>query len=137
MNILLVEDSEGDVILIRKAMEKAGLCNELTVVDDGEKALQYLRDQAACENASLPDLVLLDINLPRINGKEVLEQIRMHERLKEIPVVILTTSDNEQDRLEAYQKKANSYITKPANFDNFLTVVRTIESFGASRYEKP
>jgi CheY-like chemotaxis protein len=129
VKILLVEDNEGDIVLTLEALKEAKINNVIQVVKDGEEALQYLRKQERFSNMETPDLILLDINLPKLNGKEVLAEIKKDEDLMIIPVVILTTSDSEKDILESYQYHANCYITKPVDFQKFMDVVRTIKDF--------
>jgi chemotaxis family two-component system response regulator Rcp1 len=130
IEILLVEDSPGDVRLTREALRDAKVSNNLHVVRDGVEALAFLRRQgdqfAECPR---PDLILLDLNLPRKSGHEVLEEIKADGALRRIPVVILTTSQAEQDVLRTYDLHANCYITKPVDLDQFIAVVRSIEDF--------
>lgn len=125
IEILLVEDSPLDVRLTREALKEARVTNELHVAENGEDALAYLRDP----NTALPDLVLLDLNLPGISGRDVLEQIKSDEALAHLPVVILTTSRSEQDILAAYKQHTNCYIIKPLDLDQFVEVVRQIRTF--------
>jgi CheY-like chemotaxis protein len=129
IEVLLVEDNPGDVRLTREALKEGRMWSNLHVVEDGEVALAFVRQQGAYTNAPRPDLILLDLNLPKINGREVLSNIKADENLKRIPVVILTTSQSEEDILKAYNLNANCYITKPVDFDQFLKVVRAIEEF--------
>ena len=129
VEILLVEDNPGDVRLTMEALKEAKVINNLTVLKDGEEALTYLRRQGPYVQAKRPHLILLDLNLPRKDGREVLAQIKADEALKRIPVVVLTTSQDEQDVLRSYNLHANCYITKPVDLDQFITVVRTIEDF--------
>jgi chemotaxis family two-component system response regulator Rcp1 len=132
IEILLVEDNPGDVQLAREALEDSKLHNRLHAVDDGEKAIAFLRHQDEYAEAPRPDLILLDLNLPRKDGREVLAEIKTDEDLKRIPVVILTTSNAEEDVLKSYNLHANCYITKPLNLDQFLHVVRSIQDFWLS-----
>ena len=127
--ILLVEDNPGDARLTVEALRDAKVLNRLTVVRDGEEAMAYLHRQGRHSNAVRPDLVLLDLNLPKKDGREVLAEMKADEGLRRIPVVILTTSSAEQDILRSYDLHANSYITKPVALDEFMKVVRTIEDF--------
>jgi two-component system, chemotaxis family, response regulator Rcp1 len=127
--ILLVEDNPGDVDLVREAVEHNKVCNELHVVTDGVEALAFLRRQGEFADAPRPDLILLDLNLPRKDGREVLAEIKADEQLKRIPVVVLTTSKQEEDILKAYNLNANCYVTKPLDLDQFLHVVKSIDSF--------
>lgn len=129
IEILLVEDNPGDVRLTREALKDARVANTLHVVEDGVAALDYLRRQGQYSDAPRPHLVLLDLNLPKKNGREVLAEIKSDEHLKRIPVVILTTSQAEEDVLRAYNLHANCYITKPVDFTQFTKVVKTIEDF--------
>ena len=129
IEILLVEDSRGDVRLTQEAHKEAKVANNLSVVDDGEKALRFVRKEGEYAEAPRPDLILLDLNLPRKDGREVLEEIKSDPELRAIPVVILTTSRAEEDVLRAYNLYANCYITKPIDFGQFMEVVRTIEQF--------
>ena len=132
VEILLVEDNPGDIDLAREALEGSKVINTLHVVDDGEKAMQFLRRQAPYENAVIPDVILLDLNLPKKSGREVLEEIKNDPGLRSIPVVILTTSRSEEDVLRSYDLHANCYITKPIDLDQFIGVVRSIEDFWLS-----
>jgi len=129
VEILLVEDNPGDVRLTIEALKDAKVRNRITVAGDGEAALACLRRQGQYADAPRPDLILLDLNLPRIDGREVLRQIKADECLRSIPVVILTTSQAEQDIVKTYDLHANCYITKPVDLDRFIEVVRAIESF--------
>ena len=127
--ILLVEDNPGDVRLTIEALRDSKVQNQLNVVRDGVEALSFLRREGAFVNAVRPDLILLDLNLPRKDGREVLAEIKADARLRTIPVVILTTSQDERDVLRAYDLHANCYITKPVDLEQFMTVVRSIEDF--------
>ena len=127
--ILLVEDNEGDIVLTVEALREAKIHNKVMVVRDGEEALSYLYREGKYADAEMPDIIFLDINLPRIDGKEVLTKIKNDDRLKFIPVVILTTSDSENDIMESYSNHANCYITKPVDFNKFLQVVNMIKDF--------
>jgi CheY-like chemotaxis protein len=129
IEILLVEDSAGDIRLTREALRDAKVQNKLHVVSDGMQATYFLRQQGMYANAPRPDLILLDLNLPKKSGREVLEEIKLDPSLKSIPVVVLTTSAAEEDILRSYQLHANCYITKPVDLDQFLKVVRDIDSF--------
>ena len=137
IQILLVEDNEGDIVLTLEAFEDAYLKNSVAVVRDGEEAIQYLTKQGDYQNALVPDIILLDINLPKIDGKEVLSYIKKHDKLKCIPVVMLTTSSSEKDILESYDGYANCYITKPMDFTKFIDVIRSIESFWMTLVQLP
>lgn len=129
VEILLVEDNPGDVRLTREALKDAKVVNSLHVVEDGVTALDFLYKHPPYAEAPYPDLILLDLNLPRKDGREVLAEIKSNDTLKNIPVVILTTSHAEEDILRAYNLHANCYITKPVDFAQFATVVRSIENF--------
>jgi len=129
IDILMVEDDPGDVRLTREALKGSKLLHSLNVVEDGVAALDYLRRIAPYQDAVRPDLVLLDLNLPRKDGREVLAAMKQDPALRAIPVVILTTSQAEEDVLRAYNLNANCYVTKPVDFDQFMRIVRTIEEF--------
>jgi two-component system response regulator len=129
IEILLVEDSAADVLLTREALADAKVMNRLHTVDNGVDALAFLRRAPGFEKAPRPDLVLLDLNLPRKDGREVLAEVKASDGLKTIPIVVLTTSKAEEDIARAYGLHANCYITKPVNFSRFTEVVRSIESF--------
>ncbi len=129
VEILLVEDSPSDAQLTTEALKEAKVHNHLSHVEDGVEALEFLRRQGKWTKAPRPDLIMLDLNLPRKDGRQVLAEIKDDENLKTIPVVVLTTSRAEQDVLRSYQLHANCYITKPVDFEQFLQVVRSIESF--------
>ena len=132
INILLVEDNPGDADLAREALSGSKMHNRLQVVDDGEKALAYLRREGSYQDAPRPDLILLDLNLPKKDGRQVLAEIKSDPGLMRIPVVILTTSRAEEDVLKSYNLHANCYITKPIDLGQFLRVVRSIEDFWLS-----
>lgn len=129
VEILLVEDNPGDVRLTKEALKEAKVINHLTVLKDGVEALAFLRGEGQYANAPRPHLILLDLNLPKKDGREVLAEIKDDEKLKRIPVVVLTTSQNEQDVLKTYSLHANCYITKPVDLNQFITVVKSIEDF--------
>ena len=129
VQILLVEDNPGDVRLTVEALKEAKVLNKLTVVKDGIEALSLLRRQGPYDKTTRPDLILLDLNLPKKDGREVLAEIKADDNLKRIPVVILTTSQDEQDVLKTYNLYANCYITKPVDLEQFITVVKSIEDF--------
>jgi len=129
IDVLLVEDNPGDVRLTREALKESKLWTNLHVVEDGEAALFFMRQEGAYADAPRPDFILLDLNLPKRDGREVLSIIKADENLKQIPVVILTTSDSEEDILKSYNLNANCYITKPVDFEKFITVVKAIEEF--------
>jgi CheY-like chemotaxis protein len=129
IEILLVEDSPADVLITREAFMDAKLLNTLHVVEDGIQALEFLRRQGAYAAVPRPDLILLDLNLPRKNGREVLAEIKADPELKSIPVIILTTSSADEDILNAYDLHANCYVIKPVGFENFLKAVQSIQDF--------
>jgi CheY-like chemotaxis protein len=129
VDVLLVEDDPGDVVLIREAFEFNKVHNALHTVSDGVEALDFLYRRNAHAGAPRPDLVLLDLNLPRKDGREVLEEIKADADLRTIPVVVLTTSEAEEDILRSYDLHANAYVTKPVDFDRFIEVVRLIDDF--------
>jgi CheY-like chemotaxis protein len=129
VDVLLVEDNPGDVRLTREALKEARIAVNLSVANDGLEAMKMLRQEAPYANQPLPDLVLLDLNMPRMDGREVLRQIKTDENLKRIPVVILTTSAAEKDILQAYGLHANCYITKPVELDQFMEIIKSIEGF--------
>lgn len=129
IEILLVEDSPGDIRLTQEALNDSKFDSNLHVVNDGERALHYLRKESGYEHAIRPDIILLDLNLPRKDGREVLAEVKEDRDLKRIPIVVLTTSDDEQDVLTSYDLHANCYITKPVDLENFDNIVKTIEDF--------
>jgi CheY-like chemotaxis protein len=129
IEILLVEDNPGDIQLTRIALEDNKMSVNLNVVEDGVEALTFLKKEGQYINAPHPDLVLLDLNLPRKDGREVLAEMKADPILKRVPVVILTTSQAEEDVLKAYNLSANCYINKPVDFDRFVKIVRSIENF--------
>lgn len=129
VEILLVEDNPGDVRLTQEALKSDRPWNTLRVVRDGVEAMEYLRREGEFSGAVRPDLILLDLNLPRKDGREVLAEIKTDEDLKAIPVVVLTTSQLEEDILKAYMSHANCYVAKPVDLHNFLSVVTAIEHF--------
>lgn len=137
IEILLVEDSPGDVRLTREALRDAKVRNNLHVALDGMEATSFLRREERHANAPRPDLILLDLNLPKKGGRTVLEEIKQDPGLKSIPVVILTTSAAEEDILRSYELHANCYITKPVDLDQFLKVVRTIDNFWLALVKLP
>lgn len=129
LDVLLVEDDPGDVMLIEEAFEATQAGNVLNTVGDGLEAMDYLHQRGRYVDATRPDLVLLDLNLPRMNGREVLTQIKASEALRAIPVVVLTTSANEDDVAGSYALHANAYVTKPVDFTRFTEIVRRIDEF--------
>jgi CheY-like chemotaxis protein len=137
IEVLLVDDDPGDVVLTTEAFEHNKVNNRLSVVADGVEALQFLRRQAPYEDAHTPDLILLDLNLPRKDGRQVLAEIKADATLRRIPVVVLTTSKAEEDILRSYDLHANAYVTKPVDFERFLEVVRQIDEFFVSVVKLP
>ncbi len=129
IDILLVEDNPGDVRLTMEALKEAKLLNTIHHVSDGVEALAYLRQEGKYANAPRPDLVLLDLNLPKKDGREVLAEVKNDSKLRRIPIVILTTSRAEQDILKAYNLHANCYISKPVDLDQFIKVAKSIDDF--------
>jgi CheY-like chemotaxis protein len=129
VEVLLVEDNPGDVRLTLEGFKDGKISNHLSVVSDGVKAMAFLRREEPYANAPRPDLILLDLNLPKKDGREVLAEIKFEEDLKQIPVVVLTTSNAEKDILGTYDLRANCYITKPVDLEEFITVVKFIEDF--------
>jgi chemotaxis family two-component system response regulator Rcp1 len=129
VEILLVEDNPGDVRLALEALKECKMRNNIAVVKDGAAALEYLHREGSQAGASRPDLILLDLNLPRVDGREVLSQIKSDPDLRRIPVVILTTSKSEEDIIRTYDLHANCYISKPVDMDQFVNVVKKIEDF--------
>lgn len=129
--ILLVEDNEGDARLAKEALKDGKINNDLHHVSDGVEAMEYLTHQGQYnqENAPKPDIILLDLNMPRMDGREVLEEISKHPDLVRIPVIVLTTSENELDIVKSYKLNANCYISKPVDFDQFVNVIQTVEHF--------
>ena len=132
IQILLVEDSPSDAKLTISALKLAKVANELHHVDDGVEAMEFLKRRGKYEKSPRPDLILLDLNLPRKDGREVLEEMKENADFSSIPVIVLTTSSAEQDILRSYQLHCNCYVTKPVNFDRFLECVRSIEHFWLS-----
>lgn len=136
INVLLVEDDPGDVLMTREAFEE-NLQNRLDVVTDGSAALEYLRHQGPYADAPRPDLILLDLNLPRRDGREVLQEIKADPALRHIPVIVLTTSKAEEDVLRSYQLHANAYVTKPVDFEGFIEAIKQIDHFFISVVQLP
>jgi len=130
--ILLVEDNPGDVRLVQEALRESKIVNQLHAVSDGKEALAFLRKQGRYANATRPDLILLDLNLPRMDGREVLSEIKADLELLRIPVVIVTSSKAEEDIVKSYNQHANCYITKPMDLEKFVEVVKAIQNFWIS-----
>ena len=137
IEVLLVEDDPGDVLMTREAFEEHKVRNNLSVVSDGVDALAFVRREGEFVNAPRPDLILLDLNLPRRDGREVLQEITADPELRDIPVVVLTTSAAESDVLSSYRLHANAYVTKPVDFDRFISVVKQIDDFFISLVKLP
>ena len=137
IEILLVEDNPGDVRLTREIFKAARIRNLIHTVEDGVEAMEYLRNQGKYADAAKPDLILLDLNLPRKDGREVLAEIKSDDELKRIPIVVLTISKAEEDILKTYSLHANCYITKPVDLDQFIKVVASIEDFWLSVVKLP
>jgi CheY-like chemotaxis protein len=137
IEVLLVEDDPGDVLMTQEAFEEHKVRNKLNVVSDGEEALAYLRREGPYGEAPRPDLILLDLNLPKVDGREVLAKIKDDADLRRIPVVVLTTSQADEDILRSYSLHANAYVTKPVDFERFIAVVRQIDEFFVSVVKLP
>lgn len=137
IQVLLVEDNPGDVRLTKEALKEGKLLNQLTVVGDGVEALSFLRKEGKYADALQPELILLDLNLPKKDGREVLAEIKADPNLRRIPVVVLTTSSAEEDILKIYDLHANCYITKPVDLEQFMGVVKSIEDFWVSVVKLP
>jgi CheY-like chemotaxis protein len=136
VNVLLIEDDPGDVLMTREAFDEY-LHNHLDVVTDGAEALAYLRREEPYADAPRPDLVLLDLNLPRRDGREVLQEVKGDPELQHIPVIVLTTSQAEEDVLRSYQLHANAYVTKPVDFESFIEAIKQIDHFFVSVVQLP
>ena len=137
IDVLLVEDDPGDVLMTREAFEEHKLRNTLHVVNDGVEAVSFLRREGEFADVPRPGLILLDLNLPRKDGREVLAEIKADESLRSIPVVVLTTSEAEEDVLRSYDLHANAYVTKPVDFERFIAVIRQIDEFFVSVVKLP
>lgn len=137
INVLLVEDNPGDVRLTQEALNEGKIPNKLYVVNDGKEALDFLFLRKKYRNAICPDLLLLDLNLPKMDGREVLKKIKEHPRLKDIPVVVLSTSSAEKDILQNYDSRTNCYITKPVDLEQFLMFIKTLKKFWLSITNQP
>jgi two-component system, chemotaxis family, response regulator Rcp1 len=137
LHVLLVEDSPGDVRLMQETIREAGTSVQLHVAIDGVEAMAFLRREGAHTHAQRPDLILLDLNLPKMDGREVLTRIKTADSLRMIPTVILTTSDSEVDILKSYQLQANCYLCKPVQFDAFENLVRSINDFWLTKAKLP
>ena len=137
IEVLLVEDDPGDVLMTQEAFAEHKVRNRLAVVSDGEEAIAYLRREGRFADAVRPDLVLLDLNLPRRDGRQVLEEIKSDEQLRQIPVVVLTTSQAEEDILRSYELHANAYVIKPFDADRFADAIRHIDDFFLTLVKRP
>jgi CheY-like chemotaxis protein len=137
VDVLLVEDDEGDILMTREAFEFHKIRNPLHVVSDGERALQFVRQAGPFIDAPRPGLILLDINLPRLSGLEVLAELKADPELALIPVVMLTTSQAEEDVLRSYRLHANAYVSKPVDFENFIAAIRQIDDFFLTLVQLP
>ena len=137
LKLLLVEDSPEDILLTEETLKDAAVETDLQVVNDGEEALAYLRREGSHSGASTPDLVLLDLNLPRKDGREVLAEVKADPELRKTPVIVLTTSASQEDLLESYDRHANAYVRKPVTIDRFAEVMKSIDSFWLRQAELP
>lgn len=137
IHILLVEDNEGDILLTKEALNQGNIVETISVVKDGKEAIKYLEKKAPYTESVTPDLIILDINLPKMNGHEVLKNIKANDNFKQIPVVMFTTSSAEKDILESYKNYANCFITKPDEVDDFLKTITLIENFWISTVRLP
>lgn len=137
IQILLVEDNEGDILLTLEAFKEMKVKNNVAVVKDGAEAIEFLKKQGESADKTMPHLILLDINMPKLNGIEVLDFIKKNEKFRKIPVVMLTTSSSEADISECYDKSANCFITKPLDFEKFIDVIESIESFWFTTAQLP
>ena len=129
IEILMAEDDEGDQLLVRKAFARSRVINNLTIVNDGEELMRYLRRETPYAAAPRPDLLMLDLNMPKMDGREALAEIKADPMLRQLPVIILTTSDADEDILRSYDLGANSYIQKPVTFEKMVDVVRTLSEY--------
>ncbi len=129
IEVLVIEDNEGDVRLIKEAFKDSLIVNKFSVVGDGEQALDYLNKRGKYESSTRPDLIILDLNLPKMNGFDVLTEVKSNPAIQKIPIIIFSSSTSDSDVLRSYDLKANSYVSKPTDFNEFLNVVRTIDEF--------
>ncbi|MGE5350879.1 MAG: response regulator [Acidobacteriota bacterium] len=137
ISILLVEDNPGDVYLTREAFKESKFSNTLQVVKDGVECMEFLRHQGKYAGSEMPDVILLDLNLPKKNGREVLAEVKRDQSLRYIPVIVLTSSQSESDIKTSYQLNANCYISKPVDYDDFIRIIRSIENFWFSVVRLP
>jgi two-component system, chemotaxis family, response regulator Rcp1 len=137
VDILVVEDNSGDALLIKEVLKSSKIYNSLNIVKDGAEAMDFLHRKGKFTDVPHPDLILLDLNLPKLDGREVLAEIKSDDKLKHIPVVIMTTSQEEEDIIKSYQLHANCYVTKPINLDQFIKVIESIEDFWFSLVKLP
>jgi len=137
IHILLVEDNEGDILLTTEALEEKKIINKVSVVKDGNKAIDFLNKKNEYKKAELPNLILLDINLPKKNGHEVLQYIKTNDKFKHIPIIMLTTSSSEKDIITSYKHYANCFITKPVEVNDFIEAVTKIENFWVNIVQLP
>ena len=137
VEILLIEDNPGDVRLTIEALKESKIINNLQVVEDGIEALSYLKKEGIYKDKPRPDLIILDLNLPKKDGREVLAEIKSNDTFKQIPIVILTTSEAEEDIIKSYELHANCYITKPVNMEQFIKVVKSVSNFWFSMVKLP
>jgi CheY-like chemotaxis protein len=137
VEILLVEDNPGDVALTKKAFEKRNLLNNLHVAEDGVEAMQFLRQEGTYADKPRPDIVLLDLNMPRKDGREVLREVKEDADLRQIPVIVLTSSEAEEDIVKSYDLQANAYLTKPVDFGGFMDIIERFEQFWLSVVRMP
>lgn len=137
INILLIEDNEGDIMLTVEALREFSIPNTVTVIKDGWEALQYIENRDLYHDGEDPDFILLDVNLPKLNGQEVLQRVKNNAEKKHIPILILTTSSSQKDILESYQNYANCFITKPVDIQDFTRVLSSIENFWCSVAQLP
>lgn len=137
IEVLLIEDNSGDVLLTKEAFDETGFKEKMIIARDGEDAMDYLYKRGPYENANSPDLILLDLNLPKKDGREILAEIKKDDNLRQIPVIVLTTSRSEKDINKCYELQANCYIIKPVGFDEFLDIVKSIQEFWIDTVKLP
>lgn len=137
VKILLIDDNEGDILLTNEAFKEANFDSQLIALKDGQQAIKYLKKEAEFQNRLTPDIILLDLNIPKINGLDVLDFIKSDRYLKVIPVIILTTSNSQNDILKSYERHANCYLTKPVNFSNFSMLIQLVTKFWLTAVELP